>query len=190
VSRPALVQTPSPIQWVPGVLSLGVKRGRDVTLVIHPHLVPRSRMTSSPAWRLHGSSGTFLLLLYKNQGLKCATHLRTLQHSLMAIQGRWHQITENFVPSSHSQIAPRAYSIRCKDSGRLLITLFIYFILWGLTASGNAISTLPHRHIRTTSTARIKIKANHLKFHKSKLSTSFIRDSKHKKHPNNGTILK
>jgi hypothetical protein len=27
---------------VPGVLSLGVKRGRGVTLTTHPHLVPRS----------------------------------------------------------------------------------------------------------------------------------------------------
>jgi hypothetical protein len=28
-----------PIQWVPGVLSPGVKRGRGVTLTTHPHLV-------------------------------------------------------------------------------------------------------------------------------------------------------
>jgi hypothetical protein len=40
VSRPAL-------QWVPGVLSLGVKRGRGVTLTTHPHLVPRSWMNRS-----------------------------------------------------------------------------------------------------------------------------------------------
>jgi hypothetical protein len=35
----------------------GVKRGRGVTLIAHPHLVRRSRMnrnyTSSPPWRLH-----------------------------------------------------------------------------------------------------------------------------------------
>jgi hypothetical protein len=31
-----------PVQWVPGVLSPGVKRGRGVTLTTHPHLVPRS----------------------------------------------------------------------------------------------------------------------------------------------------
>jgi hypothetical protein len=36
VSRPALVQ------WVQGVLSPGVKRGRGVMLTTHPHLVPRS----------------------------------------------------------------------------------------------------------------------------------------------------
>jgi hypothetical protein len=36
VSRPALRPTQPPIQWVPGVLSPGVKFGRDVTLNIHP----------------------------------------------------------------------------------------------------------------------------------------------------------
>jgi hypothetical protein len=55
-SRPAL--GPTPIQWVPGVLSLGVKRGRSVTLTTHPYLVPRLRMsrsyTSSPPMCLHG----------------------------------------------------------------------------------------------------------------------------------------
>jgi hypothetical protein len=38
-SRPALRPTQPPIQWVPGVLSPGVKRGRGVTLTTHPHLV-------------------------------------------------------------------------------------------------------------------------------------------------------
>jgi hypothetical protein len=42
VSRPALGYTQLPVQWVPGVLSPGVKRGRGVMLTIHPHLVPRS----------------------------------------------------------------------------------------------------------------------------------------------------
>jgi hypothetical protein len=42
VSRPALGPTQPPVQWVPGVLSPGVKRGRGVTLSTHPHLVPRS----------------------------------------------------------------------------------------------------------------------------------------------------
>jgi hypothetical protein len=41
VSRPALGPTQPPIQWVPGVLSPGVKRGRGVMLTTHPHLVPR-----------------------------------------------------------------------------------------------------------------------------------------------------
>jgi hypothetical protein len=42
VSRPALGPTQPPVQWVPGVLSPGVKRGRGVVLTTHRHLVPRS----------------------------------------------------------------------------------------------------------------------------------------------------
>jgi hypothetical protein len=42
VSRPALGPTQPPVQWVPGVLSPGVKRGQGVILTTHPHLVPRS----------------------------------------------------------------------------------------------------------------------------------------------------
>jgi hypothetical protein len=52
VSRPALKSTQPLVQWVATVLSLGVKRGRGVTLATHLRLVPRSRMsrsyTSSP----------------------------------------------------------------------------------------------------------------------------------------------
>jgi hypothetical protein len=47
VSRPALRPTQPPVQWVPGVLSPGVKRGRGVTLTTHHYLVPRSRMSRS-----------------------------------------------------------------------------------------------------------------------------------------------
>jgi len=36
VSRPALRPTQPLVQWVPGVLSPGVKRGRGVTLATHP----------------------------------------------------------------------------------------------------------------------------------------------------------
>jgi hypothetical protein len=44
VTRPTLRPTQPPVQWVPGVLSPGAKRGRGVTLTTHPHLVPRSWM--------------------------------------------------------------------------------------------------------------------------------------------------
>jgi hypothetical protein len=42
VSRPDLRPTQPPVQWVLGVLSPGIKRGRGVTLTTHPHLLPRS----------------------------------------------------------------------------------------------------------------------------------------------------
>jgi hypothetical protein len=62
VSRPALGPTQPPVQWVPGVLSPGIKRGRGVMLTTHPHLVPGWRIsrgyTSSPPqappWRVGG----------------------------------------------------------------------------------------------------------------------------------------
>jgi hypothetical protein len=57
-SRPALGPTQPPVQWVPGILSPGLKRGRGVTLTTHPISLPRSRMsrsyTPSPLKRLHG----------------------------------------------------------------------------------------------------------------------------------------
>jgi hypothetical protein len=47
VTRPAVGPTQPPIQWVLRVLFPGLKRGRGVTLTTHPHLVPRSRMSTS-----------------------------------------------------------------------------------------------------------------------------------------------
>jgi hypothetical protein len=70
-SRPALGPTKPPVQWVPGVVSPGVKRGRGVMLTTHPHLVPRLRMIWSctysapqaPPLRVAGQL-YFLLLLH------------------------------------------------------------------------------------------------------------------------------
>jgi hypothetical protein len=68
VSRLALGPTQPPIQWAPGV-----KRGLGVMLTIHPHLVPRSRMsrsnTSSPSGASIACSGTDLLMSDTNIGV-------------------------------------------------------------------------------------------------------------------------
>jgi hypothetical protein len=69
-SRPALGPTQPPVQWIPGVLSPGVKRGRGVTLTTHPHIVPRLSMsrnkTSSPppCASVAGSLYFFFTFLY------------------------------------------------------------------------------------------------------------------------------
>jgi hypothetical protein len=47
LSRPALGHTQPPVQFVPGVLPPGRKRGRGVMLTTHSYLVPRSRMSRS-----------------------------------------------------------------------------------------------------------------------------------------------
>jgi hypothetical protein len=47
VSRPAPGPTQAPLQWVPGVLSPGIKRGRGVMLTTQPYLVPRLGMSRS-----------------------------------------------------------------------------------------------------------------------------------------------
>jgi hypothetical protein len=69
VFRPALNPTQPPIQWVPGVLSPGVKRGRGMTLTTLHHLLPRSGMSRScslsPAWR-----DSFTFLFYAETYLK------------------------------------------------------------------------------------------------------------------------
>jgi hypothetical protein len=72
-SRPALGPTQPPIQWVLGVLSPGVKRGRGVMLTTHPHLVSRLRMsrsyTSSPPCASMACSGiTLYFYVYKTTG--------------------------------------------------------------------------------------------------------------------------
>jgi hypothetical protein len=56
VSRPALGPTQLPVQWVPGILSPGVKSGRGMTLTTHAHLLPRSRMSRSYTFSLPSAS--------------------------------------------------------------------------------------------------------------------------------------
>jgi hypothetical protein len=55
----------SVVHWVPGVLSPGPKRGRDVTLTTHPPLVPKSGMSRSYTSSASvACSGTALVLAY------------------------------------------------------------------------------------------------------------------------------
>jgi hypothetical protein len=67
LSRPALGPTQPPVQWVPVVLSPGVKSGLGVTLTTHPHVMPRSIMSrsyiSSPPSSFVACSGTALAFL-------------------------------------------------------------------------------------------------------------------------------
>jgi hypothetical protein len=76
VSRTALWSTQPPVQWVPGVLSPGIKSGRDVTLITHPHLVPRLRVsrsqTSSPPSAFVACSGKALAFITYYDAPHCA----------------------------------------------------------------------------------------------------------------------
>jgi hypothetical protein len=73
---------------VPGVLSPGLKRGRGVTLITHPHLVPRSRMnrsyTSSPPSAFVACSRTALDFLFLEDSVcrKCCSRGQTSPSSV------------------------------------------------------------------------------------------------------------
>jgi hypothetical protein len=69
-ARPALGPTQPPILWVPRALTPGVKRGQDVTLTTHPHLVPwrmsSSRISSPPNAYMARSETALLYMYYYN----------------------------------------------------------------------------------------------------------------------------
>jgi hypothetical protein len=87
LSRLALGPTQPPIQWVPGVLSLGVKCDRGVTLITLPHLVPRLRMsrscTYSPPSSSMACSGIALLYFTFLFYLTSENYLLSYIHSWM-----------------------------------------------------------------------------------------------------------
>jgi hypothetical protein len=91
---------PVSIQWVLGVLSPGVKRGRGVMLTTHPHLVPRLRMSgsytsSSPCASMACSGVTFLLQAVKN---------------LLQVQYQKKQVFREHVPFTEWEMAMQFYS--------------------------------------------------------------------------------
>jgi hypothetical protein len=74
VSIPAVGPAQPPVQWIPGVLFPELKSGRGVTLITHPYLVPRSRMsrscTSSSSKRLCDNSVSILCQLNSGHTLR------------------------------------------------------------------------------------------------------------------------
>jgi hypothetical protein len=93
VSRPALGPTQPPVQWVPRVLSPGLKCGRDVTLTTHPHLVQRSRMcrnyTFFPPKLLVACSGTVLAVSHTLLCFISVALYRLLCDAFLSCRG-WH----------------------------------------------------------------------------------------------------
>jgi hypothetical protein len=89
-SRPALGPTQPRLQWVPGALSPGVKRGRGVMLTTHPLLVPR--LTKSRSYTschrnapLGSVTGPLYLYIYPYFGL---SKLDKLSNTVTGLNGQ------------------------------------------------------------------------------------------------------
>jgi hypothetical protein len=114
MSRPALRPIQPAVHWVPGALSMWVKRGRGVTLTTYPHPVPRSIMnesyTSSPPKHLHCGSRAALFFLFFYILILSLHLLRGLPSSLVAFLGtRVATIRTNFSFSHYTR------SISCDE---------------------------------------------------------------------------
>jgi hypothetical protein len=102
VSRPVLLPTQPPIHLVPVVLSPGVKRGLAVTLITHPHLVPKSRMgriyISSPFERAFvACSGTALFfVLYGIMVIDSRYQTLKLSHTNTVISVRFPTFMDSY----------------------------------------------------------------------------------------------
>jgi hypothetical protein len=91
--------------------SLGVKRGRGVTLTTHPHLVPRSRMSRSytssppqaPPWRVSGTALPFDIY----------SHIKVMSCCVRSFHGRVHKISLLYPISS--KFSSHLYNICLQD---------------------------------------------------------------------------
>jgi hypothetical protein len=90
VSRPALGPTQSPVQWVPGVLTPGLKRDRVVTLTTRPHLVPSSRMSRGYT---SSSPSAFMACI----GTALPFYFNIILPSRLSVSGIWTKISNTFL---------------------------------------------------------------------------------------------
>jgi hypothetical protein len=92
VSRPALGPIQPSVQWVPGVLSPGLKSGLGVTLTTHPHLVTRLRMNRSytplPPSAYRRVVGQLALALRRTASLNMAVPTSVAKSSVLTVKGR------------------------------------------------------------------------------------------------------
>jgi hypothetical protein len=95
-----------------GVLSPGVKRGRGVMLITHPHLVPRLSMSrsyaSSPPCASMACSGTALLLRERKRKMeKISLHIKRETSSSFLLFAKYYysdKIKENGIGRTYSML--------------------------------------------------------------------------------------
>jgi hypothetical protein len=138
MSKSALGPTQPRVQWVPGVLSPGVKRGRGVTLTTHPHLVQRSWMcrsyTSSPLVRLHRCVvGLFFfklsILLHRFTRHSCCCH----KCQSLVTKSLFYKLSTNTSVSSHIRAGEFQLVNITSKQGRVFNTHQILSVVVSLT---------------------------------------------------------
>jgi hypothetical protein len=138
-SRTTLGPTQPPVQWVPAVLPLGVKRGWGVMLTSHPLLMPRLRTVgATPPLPQNSSTARrrttlhFSLLIFSKSKLLFSTiravfHRTTVHHqtSLRALQRTYYTqtATQQWQKHRESQNIPMKSSWVSEGPTRILTEL-------------------------------------------------------------------